>query len=63
MEKFESKELARRLLQIKNTSSQIPVEDLFEQTDKVTNKEWAEHWVNIVVVSKMWKAFIKMVTK
>lgn len=63
MEKTKPKKLAARILPTKNQDTQIPVEKLLKSPSKVTNKEWAQHWVNIVVVSKMWKAFIRIVKK
>lgn len=63
MEKLKPVKVVRRILRAKNRDSFIPVEEILKGTGKITNKEWAQHWVNIVVLSKIWKAFSKVVVK
>ncbi len=63
MERTKPNQLARRILPIKNQDAKIPIEELLEPISKTTNKEWAEHWLNIVLLSEMWKAVLRMVKK
>ncbi len=63
MQKPKPVTMVRTILQTKNRDSYIPVEEILKGTGKITNKEWGQHWVNIVVLSKIWQAFLKVVKK
>ena len=63
MEKLKSTKVARRILPTKNQNTSVPIKEVLKGIGKTTSKEWAEHWINIVVLSEMWKAIIKGVKK
>ncbi len=63
MEKPKPIKVVGRILPTKDWNTSLPVEKILKGTGKITNKEWAEHWFNIVVMSEMWKAILRVVKK